>query len=151
MNLHARLREREAQGRPLRVGLIGAGKFAATYLAQVPRTPGARIEDLYAVCGQAQRSVHWKRDPRQLLEHLRRRETRRLQQSSVSRFERGDLPRLREMTRRAPLLIPQFTISIVQPGLARHLVKAEHLKLLAVTELYLQETYAAGFEVIASV
>ena len=43
MNLHARLREREAQGRPLRIGLIGAGKFAAMYLAQVPRTPGVRI------------------------------------------------------------------------------------------------------------
>jgi len=43
MNLHARLREREAQGRPLRVGLIGAGKFAAMYLAQVPKTPGVHI------------------------------------------------------------------------------------------------------------
>jgi predicted homoserine dehydrogenase-like protein len=43
VNLHARLREREAQGRPLRIGLIGAGKFAAMYLAQVPRTPGVRI------------------------------------------------------------------------------------------------------------
>jgi predicted homoserine dehydrogenase-like protein len=43
MNLHAKLREREAQGRPLRIGLIGAGKFAAMYLAQVPRTPGIRV------------------------------------------------------------------------------------------------------------
>ncbi len=43
MNLHAKLAEREAQGRPLRVGVIGAGKFAAMYLAQVPRTPGVRI------------------------------------------------------------------------------------------------------------
>src|SRR3989337_1529701 len=43
MNLHAKLREREAQGRPLRIGLIGAGKFAAMYLAQVPKTPGVRL------------------------------------------------------------------------------------------------------------
>jgi len=43
MNLHAKLAAREAQGRPLRVGLIGAGKFAAMYLAQVPRTPGVRL------------------------------------------------------------------------------------------------------------
>ena len=43
MNLHARLREREARGKPLRIGLIGAGKFAAMYLAQVPRTPGVRV------------------------------------------------------------------------------------------------------------
>jgi predicted homoserine dehydrogenase-like protein len=43
MNLHAKLKEREAQGRPLRVGVIGAGKFAAMYLAQVPRTPGVHV------------------------------------------------------------------------------------------------------------
>lgn len=43
MNLHARLREREAQSRPVRVGLIGAGKFGSMYLAQVPRTPGLHL------------------------------------------------------------------------------------------------------------
>jgi predicted homoserine dehydrogenase-like protein len=43
MNLHAKLREREAQGKPLRVGLIGAGKFGAMYLAQVPKTPGLHL------------------------------------------------------------------------------------------------------------
>jgi predicted homoserine dehydrogenase-like protein len=43
VNLHAKLAEREAQGRPLRLGLIGAGKFAAMYLAQVPKTPGVRL------------------------------------------------------------------------------------------------------------
>jgi len=41
MNLYARLLER--RDKPLRVGLIGAGKFAAMYLAQVPRTPGVRL------------------------------------------------------------------------------------------------------------
>jgi predicted homoserine dehydrogenase-like protein len=43
VNLYAKLRERAAQGRPLRVGLIGAGKFAAMYLAQAPRTPGVQV------------------------------------------------------------------------------------------------------------
>ena len=43
MNLYSKLLEREAQGKPLRVGLIGAGKFAAMYLAQVPGTPGIRL------------------------------------------------------------------------------------------------------------
>jgi predicted homoserine dehydrogenase-like protein len=43
MNLFAKLKEREEQGSPLRVGLIGAGKFAAMYLAQVPRTPGVEL------------------------------------------------------------------------------------------------------------
>ena len=39
MNLYAKLQERAAQGKPLRLGLIGAGKFGAMYLAQVPKTP----------------------------------------------------------------------------------------------------------------
>jgi len=43
MNLHALLRRREAEGRPLRVGLIGAGKFGSMYLSQVRRTPGVRL------------------------------------------------------------------------------------------------------------
>jgi predicted homoserine dehydrogenase-like protein len=43
MNLSTKLRERAAQGRPLRVGLIGAGKFGAMYLAQVPKTPGIHV------------------------------------------------------------------------------------------------------------
>jgi predicted homoserine dehydrogenase-like protein len=43
MNLHRLLEQREAQGNPLRVGLIGAGKFGSMYLAQVPRRPGIHI------------------------------------------------------------------------------------------------------------
>jgi len=43
MNLHAKLQAREAQGKPLRLGVIGAGKFAAMYIAQVPRTPGVHL------------------------------------------------------------------------------------------------------------
>lgn len=43
MSLYAKLRAREASGRPIRVGLIGAGKFGSMYLAQVPRTPGVHL------------------------------------------------------------------------------------------------------------
>jgi predicted homoserine dehydrogenase-like protein len=43
MNLHSLLRAREADGKPLRVGLIGAGKFGSMYLSQVRRTPGVRL------------------------------------------------------------------------------------------------------------
>ncbi len=43
MNLHALLRQREADGTPLRVGLIGAGKFGSMYLSQARRTPGMRL------------------------------------------------------------------------------------------------------------
>ncbi len=43
MNLHAKLHARAAQGKPLRLGLIGAGKFGSMYLAQVPRIPGIHL------------------------------------------------------------------------------------------------------------
>jgi predicted homoserine dehydrogenase-like protein len=43
MNLHKLLVARAAEGRPLRVGLIGAGKFGAMYLAQAKHTPGIHI------------------------------------------------------------------------------------------------------------
>ena len=43
MSLYAQLQQRAAEGRPVRVGLIGAGKFGSMYLAQVPRTPGVHL------------------------------------------------------------------------------------------------------------
>jgi predicted homoserine dehydrogenase-like protein len=43
MNLHSKLLQRAAAGRPIRVGLIGAGKFGSMYIAQVPRTPGVHL------------------------------------------------------------------------------------------------------------
>src|SRR5215210_1499410 len=43
MSLHSQLQQRAAQGRPIRVGLIGAGKFGSMYLAQIPRTPGVHL------------------------------------------------------------------------------------------------------------
>lgn len=43
MNLHRLLAARAAERRPLRVALIGAGKFGSMYLAQVRRTPGVHL------------------------------------------------------------------------------------------------------------
>ena len=43
MNLHALLAARRDAGRPVRVGLIGAGKFGSMFLAQVPHTPGLEV------------------------------------------------------------------------------------------------------------
>ena len=43
MSLHQQLLKRAAQGKPIRVGLIGAGKFGSMYLSQVPTTPGIHL------------------------------------------------------------------------------------------------------------
>ena len=63
MNLHALLQDRSAAGRPVRVGLIGAGKFGSMFLSQVPSTTGlevAAIADLSPERARASsRSVGW--------------------------------------------------------------------------------------------
>ncbi|HYM01697.1 MAG TPA: SAF domain-containing protein [Stellaceae bacterium] len=43
MNLFAKLKVRAEAGRPVRVALIGAGKFGSMFLAQAPRTPGLHV------------------------------------------------------------------------------------------------------------
>jgi len=43
MSLHAQLQQRAADRKPIRVVLIGAGKFGSMYLSQIPRTPGVHL------------------------------------------------------------------------------------------------------------
>jgi predicted homoserine dehydrogenase-like protein len=43
MSLFAKLAARAAAGKPVRVGVIGAGKFGSMFLSQAPRAPGVHI------------------------------------------------------------------------------------------------------------
>ena len=43
MNLHRLLQQRAAAGRPVHVGLIGAGKFGSMFLNQVPTMTGLEV------------------------------------------------------------------------------------------------------------
>ena len=47
MNLYSLLQNREHSNTPIRVGIIGAGKFATMFMSQIMRTPGM---NLVAVC-----------------------------------------------------------------------------------------------------
>jgi predicted homoserine dehydrogenase-like protein len=64
MNLYAKLQQRKDN--PLRIGVIGAGKFGAMYIAQVPKTPGIHlvgIADLSPVNAvENLRRVGWKKE-----------------------------------------------------------------------------------------
>jgi predicted homoserine dehydrogenase-like protein len=64
MNLYAKLTERASN--PLRIGVIGAGKFGAMYIAQVPKTPGVHlvgIADLsLAYAKENLQRVGWERE-----------------------------------------------------------------------------------------
>ena len=43
MSLIQKLKARAVEGRPVRVAVIGAGKFGSMYLSQAPRTPGIHL------------------------------------------------------------------------------------------------------------
>ncbi|MBX9794669.1 MAG: restriction endonuclease subunit R, partial [Burkholderiaceae bacterium] len=115
--------------------------------------PGARLEDLYVVCGQAQRSTSWLANHERrtdLFTHLLKRNDQRVQRGAPTRFERGSealLLQIRDMSRRSDLKIKVY---IVQPGLSKARVSEGQQMLLAVTERFLSDTYEIPFAVMCS-
>lgn len=63
MNLFTKLQIRAAEGRPVRAGLIGAGKFGSMFLAQAPTTPGLEVTAIADLSTQraqaAMKAVGW--------------------------------------------------------------------------------------------
>src|SRR5436305_14435808 len=63
MNLHHLLQQRAAAGKPVRVALIGAGKFGSMFLSQVPHTPGLEVPVIVELdperAREACRTVGW--------------------------------------------------------------------------------------------
>ncbi len=121
---------------------------------------GSRIEDLYEVCGQAQKSIHWMERPNELFAHLLRREARLVKAKEVSRFEAGDKNLLWEIKNMSAKLNVELSIFIVQPGVSVEKIKKrlhhktnssrDLLQLLSVTENYLMETYKIPFGALLS-
>jgi superfamily II DNA or RNA helicase len=116
-------------------------------------TPGQRIEDLYYVCGQAQKSITWISSPEkrtELFTHLLRREARRQEMGASSRYELGDGDLLHTIREMSHLTHMSLKIFIVQPGVSKAAATRAQLELMSVTENYLLETYQISFGVIAS-
>lgn len=112
---------------------------------------GGRVEDLYVVCGQAQRSIAWlhNRDRRKdLFTHPLKRNEQRVDAGRPSRFEVGDdarLIQLRDLSKRCELRLSVFA---VQPGVSKAKVSSSQLLLLSVVERYLSETYQLPFQLL---
>jgi predicted homoserine dehydrogenase-like protein len=66
MNLHRLLSKRVDEGRPVRVGLIGAGKFGSMFLSQIASTPGIEVVAIADLAPdrarEACRHVGWSED-----------------------------------------------------------------------------------------
>ncbi|MDP3230266.1 MAG: DEAD/DEAH box helicase family protein [Acidovorax sp.] len=114
---------------------------------------GARIDDLYVVCGQAQRSIVWlhNRDRRKdLFSHLLKRNEQRVDVGRPTRFEVGNdtrLIQLRDLSKRCELRLSVFA---VQPGVSQAKVSPSQLTLLSVADRFLQETYQLDFHLWCS-
>lgn len=88
--------------------------------------PGARVADVYEVCGQALKCTRWLNEER-LLAQVRRRQAR------GSRFAKGDFQALEQLLRRGTML-PRYRVVIVQPGLAGSKVSDDIGAVLGLTD-----------------
>jgi hypothetical protein len=112
--------------------------------------PGRRVNDLYEVCGQAQKSVRWFDYPVRILKRLRKRENDRINAGLPSRFEAGTLSVVRDLINNWQQYEHHYSVTIVQPGLSKAQVEPAQLDLLGATESYLLETYGAPLRVVGS-
>ncbi len=117
------------------------------------KKPGGRVDDLYVVCGQAQRSANWltNRDRKtDFFTHLLKRNDKRVKEGKSSRIELGtveDLIMFKEISRHHDV---RLKVIVVQPGLSKKDASESQLMLFAVTERYLSDTYEIPFRVICS-
>jgi len=113
--------------------------------------PGARLEDLYEVCGQAQKSIIWRKaDMEPFFKTLFQRARRKQQRTGVSPFEVGDARALFALQEKARVMKRRVEIIIVQPGLSAAAANQGQLELLASTEAYLRSTINAPMTVWCS-
>ncbi|MCB1509276.1 MAG: DEAD/DEAH box helicase family protein [Hyphomicrobiaceae bacterium] len=113
-------------------------------------TPGGRIDDLYDVCGQAQKSIRWRETPRIFFEHMRKREGTRTRQGKPTRYELGEPATVNGWLARWNELSYSFEITCVQPGYAKSKAADEHLELLAATSYLLRDTWNIPFRLVCS-
>ncbi len=112
--------------------------------------PGARVADLYAVCGQSQKSIHWKHAGlTKLYQHIKKRENT-WRADGYSRFLKGQTSDLLAVSNKARTTPIKFQVVIVQPGLARNRCSPDMLRLLGSTALYVEKTSKGEFRVIGS-
>lgn len=114
-------------------------------------TPGGRVADLYEVCGQAQKSVAWRKNMDTLFHNLIRRERNRRVKYSRSGILVGKPNGLLTLQDKSRLLRPVLSIGIAQPGVSKREISTQQLELLGSTEVYIREVANANFYVLCSV
>lgn len=99
--------------------------------------PGQRADDLYVVCGQAQKSVKWTWSLDTLVKHLLVRESKH-RRGRPTRFLRGSASQLVTLRKGARRKFVAFRVGIIQPGISKANAPAEHLAVLGSTNSFIQ-------------
>lgn len=111
--------------------------------------PGARLDDLYQLCGQTVKSHKAISEVDLVLRKLHRRERNRTQRGRTG-FVQGGIRELTSIMENARFLDARVTVVIAQPGLSAGQFNIPLSELLGCTQLYLDETYNSRFRVLCS-
>ncbi|MBK8294071.1 MAG: DEAD/DEAH box helicase family protein [Solirubrobacterales bacterium] len=111
--------------------------------------PGARVKDLYEVCGQTHRSAHYRQDVAAMVANLVRRERRR-QEIGRDGMLLGTPDELLEFQDLVRTKRAVFRISIAQPGLSKAAAGPNQLNLLGAADLYVSDIAVGVFDVWCS-
>lgn len=104
--------------------------------------PGARVSDLYEVCGQAEKSIMWNDNVLEIVQRMIERENIRKRNYDETRFEKGDLHTLHKLKKMVKSgFETEFEISIVQPGVSISEITNSMKQIILATDTYLKDTY----------
>lgn len=112
--------------------------------------PGARVGELYEVCGQAMKSVRWASPDSTFLRRMLMQEDRRLAAGGPSRFERGGRYQIESWLAERDEYRTKFNVTIVQPGYSRAKADRAHMPVIGALKSYLMATYGIGLSVWTS-
>jgi hypothetical protein len=111
---------------------------------------GARVGDLYEVCGQAEKCIKWASDAKFMLERLMKRESDRIGSGRPTRYEVGNNKLMFTLKNKLKVYSSAFSVYIVQPGVDSVQITPAMHQVLCSAEAYLKDTYAIPLTLICS-
>ncbi|WP_350019832.1 DEAD/DEAH box helicase [Priestia flexa] len=104
--------------------------------------PGARVKDLYEVCGQTEKSIMWNDNVLEIVQRMIERENTRQKSYGETRFEKGSLQTLYMLRKMVTSgFETEFQISIVQPGVSIAKITDPLKQIILAADTYLKDTY----------
>lgn len=106
----------------------------------------ASIDNFYAVCGQAEKSLKWKENSREIFKRMIKRATRTAK--GEHRILKGNIELLKQFDQESFVIKKvNYHLHIVQPGLSKTNTSDDILHLLGVVQNYAYEVCNAGLTV----